>query len=60
MLNKNKDSKETMSEIITYENLYEILRKEKYSQEIQKLDKEFCFVIVILELFVICGLCIGI
>ena len=30
-----------MTEIITYESLYEILRKEKYSQELQKLDKDF-------------------
>jgi len=30
-----------MSEIITYENLYELLRKEKYNPEIQELDKDF-------------------
>jgi len=30
-----------MSEIITYETLYEILRKEKTSSELQKLDENF-------------------
>ena len=30
-----------MSEIITYEVLYEILRKEKYLQELQNVDKNF-------------------
>ncbi|MBI2663066.1 hypothetical protein HYX15_00880 [Candidatus Woesearchaeota archaeon] len=28
-------------EIITYEVLYDILRKEKYNQELQRLDKDF-------------------
>ena len=28
-------------DIITYETLYEILRREKYNQELQTLDKEF-------------------
>ena len=27
--------------IITYETLYDILRKEKYNQELQKLDNDF-------------------
>ena len=30
-----------MNEIITYEKLYDILRKEKYAQELQKIDKDF-------------------
>src|SRR3989344_2263400 len=30
-----------MTSVITYENLYEILRKEKYSPEIQAIDKNF-------------------
>lgn len=30
-----------MDEIITYEKLYDILRKEKYVQELQKIDKDF-------------------
>lgn len=30
-----------MEEIITYEKLYDILRKEKYSQELQKIEKDF-------------------
>lgn len=30
-----------MANIITYETIYEILRKEKYNQEIQKLSKTF-------------------
>ena len=30
-----------MDEIITYEKLYDILRKEKYAQELQKIDKDF-------------------
>ena len=30
-----------MNEVITYEKLYDILRKEKYAQELQKIDKEF-------------------
>lgn len=30
-----------MTAVITYENLYEILRKEKYSPEIQVIDKNF-------------------
>lgn len=30
-----------MDEIITYESLYEILRKDKYNQELQALDKDF-------------------
>src|SRR3989344_4517019 len=30
-----------MSEIITYERLYEILRKEKFTAEVQLLEKEF-------------------
>ena len=28
-------------EIITYENLYEILRREKYEKELQKIDENF-------------------
>ncbi|MBS3144423.1 DNA replication complex GINS family protein [Candidatus Woesearchaeota archaeon] len=30
-----------MDEVITYEKLYDILRKEKYAQELQKIDKDF-------------------
>jgi len=30
-----------MTEVITYETLYEILRKEKYNQDLQNIDKEF-------------------
>ncbi len=30
-----------MADVITYETLYELLRKEKYNQNIQELDKDF-------------------
>ncbi len=30
-----------MADIITYETLYELLRKEKYNQNLQELDKDF-------------------
>lgn len=30
-----------MNEIITYEKLYDLLRKEKFAQELQKIEKEF-------------------
>jgi DNA replication initiation complex subunit (GINS family) len=30
-----------MADVITYETLYELLRKEKYSPSLQELDKEF-------------------
>lgn len=30
-----------MTDVITYETLYELLRKEKYNQNIQEMDKDF-------------------